>query len=111
VVDIPVVLTVTCTAVSDLAFSFSPETPSAGELITFNATASGTLPILFAWDFGDGITGSGDVVTHTFDVPGTYTVTLTAENCTGELVVVESTITVLPAAESWNTFLPIVGKT
>jgi PKD repeat protein len=30
-----------------------------------------------AWDFGDGTTGSGREVDHTYSAPGTYTVVLT----------------------------------
>jgi subtilisin family serine protease len=108
--DIPVMLTVTCTPISDLDFSFLPGTPLEGETTTFTATASGAPPILFAWDFGDENTGMGEVVTHTYEVAGTYTVTLTAANCAGDDVVVEYVITVLPAAETWNLFLPIVWK-
>ncbi|MCI4668479.1 MAG: PKD domain-containing protein [Bacteroidia bacterium] len=35
------------------------------------------------WDFGDGNTGSGSVVNHTYTQPGTYTVTLTIVNTQG----------------------------
>ena len=35
------------------------------------------------WDFGDGSGDIGETVTHTFDTPGTYTVTLTASNEAG----------------------------
>ena len=31
-----------------------------------------------AWDFGDGTTGTGAAAIHTYDSPGTYTVTLTS---------------------------------
>jgi PKD repeat protein len=106
-IDIPVILTVTCTAVSDLSFSFLPETPMVDEVVSFEATASGAPPILYAWDFGDGTTDIGEVVTHTFDAPGVYTVTLTATNCAGD-VQVEYTVTVAP--NQVEIFLPIVWK-
>ncbi|MCT4581635.1 MAG: PKD domain-containing protein [Flavobacteriales bacterium] len=35
-----------------------------------------------SWDFGDGATGQGDLVTHTFSQAGTYTVCATIWNCT-----------------------------
>lgn len=109
-VEIPVVLTVTCTPVSDLDFSFQPETPLVDEIVAFEATVSGTPPILLTWDFGDGTTGMGDVVTHTYDLTGFYTVTLTAENCSGESVVVQKTITVQAPVIELKVFLPIVWK-
>lgn len=42
-----------------------------------------TRPIRTEWTFGDGTTGSGDTVSHTFQAPGTYTVTFTARNDAG----------------------------
>jgi PKD repeat protein len=55
---------------------------AAGEPITFSAQVdtsglpAGT-PVQIEWDFGDGATATGATVTHTYDAPGTYTVTLT----------------------------------
>jgi chitodextrinase len=34
----------------------------------------------YTWDFGDGSTGSGATVSHTYGAIGTYTVTLTVGN-------------------------------
>jgi len=56
-------------------FSWSPPNPMEGEEVTFTATSEdGNLT--YAWDFGDGTTGAGDVAAHTFTVAGDYPVTL-----------------------------------
>ncbi|PCH97287.1 MAG: hypothetical protein COB85_02855 [Bacteroidetes bacterium] len=44
---------------------------------------SGFFPTSWAWNFGDGNTGNGDTITHTYASPGTYTVTLIASNVFG----------------------------
>jgi|GEM_PF-2735946 len=48
------------------------------------------LPSISAnWNFGDGTTGTGDTVTHVYNLPGTYIVRLTvtdASSCTGVAV-------------------------
>ena len=41
-----------------------------------NSTDDGTITG-YAWDFGDGATASGELVSHTFTTPGTFTVNLT----------------------------------
>jgi PKD repeat protein len=38
-------------------------------------TVSGQPVINYLWEFGDGSTGSGPTPTHTYERPGTYTVT------------------------------------
>ena len=51
--------------------------------IDFSASAS-TDPngdaLTFSWDFGDGATGSGETVSHTYTAAGEYTVALTASD-------------------------------
>ena len=49
----------------------------AGRAVSFSAltTVSGQPVINYLWEFGDGSTGSGPTPTHTYDRPGTYTVT------------------------------------
>lgn len=71
------------TGVYGTAFSVAPTLPVQGSVLTFTAQAEGTPPVSFLWDFGDGGTGSGPVVTHTYAAVGTYTVVLTASNACG----------------------------
>lgn len=54
----------------------------------------------YSWDFGDGQTSEDANPTHTFTIPGNYTVTLTAQNC-GQASVQQQNITVL-ALKDWT---------
>lgn len=53
---------------------------TTGSTVTFDGSGSsdpdGTITA-YAWDFGDGTTGSGATPSHTFATPGSYTVSLT----------------------------------
>ena len=40
------------------------------------------------WDFGDGATGTGDEVTHTYWSPGTYTIAVTVDRQVARATVV-----------------------
>jgi len=61
------------------SFTYSPESPNVGEEITFDASSSydpdGTI-VKYEWDFGDGNSAEGVVVTHAYSEAGEYTVTL-----------------------------------
>lgn len=46
----------------------------------------------YTWDFGDGNSGTGKTVTHTFEESGTYTITLEAENSCGVVIEVDEVI-------------------
>jgi PKD repeat protein len=66
-------------------FAFVPGSPSAGESVSFSATASGGRPpYAFAWDFDDGSTGSGASVAHSFAVAGVYAVRLAVTDTGGQ---------------------------
>ncbi len=54
--------------------------------IQFTATVSGGIsPYSYAWNFGDGSTGTGNPVTHTFSTVGTFTVSCTVTDSIGNI--------------------------
>ncbi len=66
-------------------FSFSPESPRAGNAVSFTANATdpdGSIQE-YRWDFGDGSTASGSSVDYSFDSKGSYSVRLTVEDGQG----------------------------
>jgi PKD repeat protein len=84
-----------CDPVTGAAFTWTPASPFVGDVVSFSGSASGTAPIAYAWAFGDGTTGAGQAVTHTYTTAGTYSVTMTASNACGSQVV-SHPITVQP---------------
>jgi PKD repeat protein len=52
--------------------------PLQGTSLTFNASCTFGAATSYDWDFGDGVTASGQVVNHDYAAGGDYTVTLTA---------------------------------
>ncbi|WP_348770178.1 PKD domain-containing protein, partial [Arthrobacter sp. E3] len=74
-------------------------TTAAGLQISFDAstsTAAGTSPD-FAWDFGDGTTGNGATVTHSYTELGSYQATLTVTDDQGEQATKTQTLAVTRA--------------
>ena len=57
-----------------------------GQVVVFDGTAStGQVPVVtWRWDFGDGVSASGEVVQHTYWNPGTYNVRLTVVDQRGQ---------------------------
>jgi PKD repeat protein len=91
-------------------FAWTPLTPTAGQLVTFAASATGTAPVTFTWEFGGGSTATGQQVTHTFADTGTYAVTLTAANPCGQAGAVRSVEVVPPPIVEWRIHLPLVSR-
>jgi uncharacterized repeat protein (TIGR01451 family) len=58
----------------------APATAAIGQDVLFTNTTTGTEPISYLWNFGDGVTSTLPNPTHAFSVDGLYTVTLTATN-------------------------------
>ncbi|HKN94489.1 MAG TPA: PKD domain-containing protein [Thermoleophilaceae bacterium] len=61
-----------------------PNAGAPGDTLVFGESASDRSGVQgYSWDFGDGHTASGAIVTHSYSAPGTYTVTATATDKTG----------------------------
>jgi endoglucanase len=70
------------------SFTFSPNKPLPGEVVTFDASASTDVDgsiTSYSWDFGDGSTDSGMTVNHSYSEEGTYSVTLTVSDDNGNI--------------------------
>jgi PKD repeat protein len=75
------------------AFAITTTTPSTQGPVAFDASASSDPDdaiASYAWNFGDGATGSGIKPTHLFVAAGTYTVTLTVTDASGQASAVAS---------------------
>ncbi len=68
------------------SFTFSPSNPTTASIISFDASASsdpdGTI-VRYEWKFGDGTTGTGVTLTHSYSAADNYTVTLTVTDNSG----------------------------
>ncbi|HEX9239312.1 MAG TPA: PKD domain-containing protein, partial [Candidatus Bathyarchaeia archaeon] len=63
------------------SFTYSPSSPQVSQQVSFTASAAGgTAPYTFSWAFGDGATGTGAAVYHTYSTTGSYSVLLTAKD-------------------------------
>jgi PKD repeat protein len=79
-------------------FSYDVSSPLVGEIVTFNARSShdpdgGTIE-KFVWDFGDGTSEKGMVVSHSFIEAREFTVRLTIEDDAGARDSTRRTVTV-----------------
>ncbi|MCX6551689.1 MAG: PKD domain-containing protein [Acidobacteria bacterium] len=84
------------------SFTFSPTLPTAGQTVFFNGSAS-TSPAgiaSYAWDFGDGSTGTGVTPSHSFATAATYVVRLTITDNSGRTATTTSNVTVSSVSPS-----------
>jgi len=68
------------------SFTATPDRVLPGDVVRFDASGSSDAegPIVsYAWDFGDGGSAVGAVVSHVYSAKGTYIVTLTVEDTDG----------------------------
>ena len=78
-----------------------------GLTATFSATVSATLPVQYLWAFGDGVTGTQSMPTHTYASFGTYAFTLTVENACGTDTVHGQVVLPVPL---WRVYLPLLHR-
>jgi PKD repeat protein len=87
--NVSVGITPSNTGAPTAQFTFSPASPGVNEQITFNATTSRDENVTcgqactYAWDFGDGSTGSGIIVTKSYSSSGNRSVTLVVRDAAG----------------------------
>ncbi len=89
-----------CPSPSGVAISISPSSPTTDDIITFTGSAvdgDGHAIVSWEWNFGDGATASGQVVTHRFTKAGSYKVVLKVTNDCGAYATGSKTITVSEA--------------
>lgn len=85
-------------------FTFNPSAPKAGQQVTFDASPTQAAPgrtiVSYSWSFGDGGSGTAQVVNHSFTVTGgvptTYNVLLTVTDSTGKTGSITKAITINP---------------
>ncbi len=82
-----------------------PSAINQGDLVQFDGSTSPSTLIVpragYAWDFGDGTSGVGSSVEHSYTTGGTYTVRLTLTDRGGDVRSVTQTISVLgPSGET-----------
>jgi PKD repeat protein len=101
------------------AFTFSPTNPAVNAWVQFDGSASSDADgsvASYAWDFGDGSSGTGAVAWHRFTASGTYLVTLTvvdndgAQDATSQSVIVGTAQQPPVAAFTYSPTSPTVGQ-
>ena len=92
-------------------FTVSPASPLTNQEINFNGGLStagaGHSIVRYAWNFGSGSPQSGVTVTKSYDVAGTYSVTLTVTDEAGQTAQTTKGVTVTASASGSGTPTPL----
>jgi PKD repeat protein len=98
----PAAITVASSADPVASFAISPAEPGVGQPVHLNASASkavaGRTITTYAWDFGDGSSGSGVTVSHVYTAPGSYGILLKVTDNLGRTGTQVQTVTVTSMA-------------
>ncbi len=96
VVASPIDINVIDTPIASVNAANSSPT-ALGSATFFTATQSGGTHVTYVWDFGDGITTTGQTASHSYGAIGNYTAIVTASNPTNHLSVT-TPVTMVDAA-------------
>ena len=78
----------------------------SSELVfTFTNETSGTTPLDYVWDFGDGITSTEGSPVHAYAIPGEYSVSLTASDLCGSVGISHGVTAVCAAPQAGFSWL------
>jgi len=103
-------------------FTFTPATPEAGQVVSFNASTSTDegAPCLdnctYVWTFGSEAVRTGRVQTHGFQTAGIHSVSLTVTDAAGSTATAQQNVTVTAAARPTVTAIgvspaaPVAGQ-
>lgn len=76
-------------------FAAVPRTGNAPLSVSFLDQSSGSLPLTYSWDFGDGTSSTDKNPVHEYGSAGSYNVTLTVTNIDGESTVCKNNFVVV----------------
>jgi PKD repeat protein len=104
-------LVVTCTPSCDDVQIVTYTTDIAGCAVDFAVEVTGTAPFTYLWEFGDGMTSTAAMPTHTYTQTGTYAVTAHVYNCTaGHDLETFDVVVDCGGPMMYYIYLPIVAK-
>jgi hypothetical protein len=87
-----------------------PNNPIVGEIVRVSGTGTGTPPLLFTWDFGDGtVVADGMQAAHVYLAPQSYRITFTVRDANDNLARDEAQIAVGPGIPAPKVVTSTVG--
>jgi len=109
---VTITLTKTVNQLPTASFTMNPTSGTAPLEVTFDASGSydqdGNI-VSYIWNFGDGNSGSGETVKHTFSSPGSYNVKLTVTDNEGATSSTIKTITLTKAITFCKIGVPYIA--